>query len=190
MRQAGLWLVAVSMLVALVAGGLLTTFAWLYQDNLRQSALTIEPALTPVPAVAKPASVAPGPTAAATVTKPAATQAPAAAKPAATQAPTAAKPAATQAPTTVKPSATEPAAAFVANVENGRQVYARLCEACHPGGNRGVGPSLRGADFERKFADDAALRAVIRNGQGTMPPFRQLTDGELNDLVAFVRTLD
>ncbi|MHB1134626.1 MAG: cytochrome c [Chloroflexota bacterium] len=92
--------------------------------------------------------------------------------------------------TVARPAATEPPAAFVANVDNGRQVYVRFCNACHPDGAAGAGPTLRGAQFKGKFAEDATLKSVIRDGQGTMPPFRQITDPDMNDLVAYIRTLD
>lgn len=169
MRQPFAWIVLACVLVALLAGGLFSTFAWLYQANNREVPPTVEPGFTPVPAVAKlPATT---PAATATTTGPRAT---------------ATKPATIA----TKPAATEVPVVQAANVENGRQVYARFCNACHPNGAAGVGPALTGATFKSAFAGDAALKTVIRDGRGTMPAFRQIGDAEMNDLVAFIRTLD
>ncbi len=73
----------------------------------------------------------------------------------------------------------------------GRSVYVQLCDACHPGGGAGLGPALSGADFEASFGGDEALAAIIRDGTSGMPAFpsSRVSDTQLLDLVAFIRTL-
>jgi mono/diheme cytochrome c family protein len=78
---------------------------------------------------------------------------------------------------------------FAPNAEAGREVFAQFCDSCHPGGGQGVGPAVRGADFQAKYADDAAIRKVITEGTGRMPGFRQLRDKQVDDLIAYMRTL-
>jgi mono/diheme cytochrome c family protein len=90
-------------------------------------------------------------------------------------------------------------------VEAGREVYARVCATCHGDEGRGDGPSAAGlATRPTNFTDgrivnrlpDSYLTNVIANGgpaEGlapTMPPFRGLlSDGQVADVVAYLRTL-
>jgi mono/diheme cytochrome c family protein len=146
MRQLGTWLILASMMVALLAGGLFTTAAWLYQGGFREPPATVAPESPPVAPIERPPAV--------------------------------------------EPSGTEVPVAYVPNVADGQQLYSRFCDSCHPGGGSGLGPSLRGAELEAEFADDEALKRVTREGVGTMPAFRQLTDRQLDDIVAYIRTLE
>jgi cytochrome c2 len=72
----------------------------------------------------------------------------------------------------------------------GEQIFIRSCNTCHPGGRAGFGPSL--ADINQKYADDNVLKLFIRKGKGMMPgqPANVINDGELDHLVAYLRTLD
>jgi cytochrome c oxidase cbb3-type subunit III len=69
----------------------------------------------------------------------------------------------------------------------GKQLFAGNCAGCHgfDGGGQ-LGPNLHGV-AERK--GDAGVFAVIRNGQGGMPPQMSLNDQRAWQVVAFVRTL-
>ncbi|MDQ6694669.1 MAG: cytochrome c, partial [Chloroflexota bacterium] len=70
----------------------------------------------------------------------------------------------------------------------GGETYARYCNTCHPGGNRGAGPSL----IQRSpRMSDEEIRSVIRNGQQRMPGFNAqlISDDQLTGLVAYIRTL-
>lgn len=83
------------------------------------------------------------------------------------------------------------ASARAADVENGRQVYARHCAECH--GVRG-NPTMPGApDFsrlERLMQPDPVLVGKIKAGKNAMPSFfGLLRDRELFDVVAYIRTL-
>jgi mono/diheme cytochrome c family protein len=86
--------------------------------------------------------------------------------------------------------ATTPNPSLASNADAGRQVYAQFCDSCHPNGGQGVGPSVRGTEFHAKYAEDAKLRKLITEGTGRMPGFRQLGNQQLDDLIAYIRTLN
>lgn len=73
----------------------------------------------------------------------------------------------------------------------GAQTFANTCGGCHPNGNQGVGPQLYGPQFPAKYSSDATLKAFIRAGRGQMPAFTvaKLSDADLNNIVAYLRTL-
>ncbi len=130
----------------------------------------------PAPTSAPAATTAPGATTA--PTKPAASP-----TAAATSAPTATKPAASPAATSPAGGTPTPAGG---NVAAGQTVFQQSCNSCHPNGNQGIGPALRGKNLS---ADQIKTR--VRNGGGGMPAFAssQISDQQLNDLVAFVQSL-
>lgn len=68
--------------------------------------------------------------------------------------------------------------------QSGKVVYNSTCNACHPNGKAGVGPAVIG------LSEDT-IRTVVRNGKGGMPAFGagQITDAQLNDLVAYIKSL-
>jgi cytochrome c oxidase cbb3-type subunit III len=77
------------------------------------------------------------------------------------------------------------------DVEPGKQLFNGMCARCHGiDGTGDEGPSLNRATLSRAASDDA-LREVIRDGipDRGMPRVRRLTDNELNQLVAYVRSL-
>lgn len=71
----------------------------------------------------------------------------------------------------------------------GEQLFIRSCNTCHPGGNKGFGPSLE--NVAEHFADDAKLRAFLRKGKGMMPAQTKdtINDQEMDELIAYVRNL-
>ena len=87
----------------------------------------------------------------------------------------------------------------------GKEQYEKLCAVCHGASGRGDGPALRGMPVHPKsFADPAAFRDVtdqallesIQKGGAAsgksplMPPFGdQLKEGQIRDLVAYLRAL-
>src|SRR5262245_35259818 len=82
-----------------------------------------------------------------------------------------------------------PAAANAAG--GGKQLFEGMCARCHGlEGTGDEGPSLNRPTLTRASTDDA-LRAVIRDGipDRGMPRVRRLTDGELDQLVTYVRSL-
>lgn len=75
------------------------------------------------------------------------------------------------------------------NAQAGATVFQSAgCTACHANGGRaaGVGPAL-----VRSQRDDAYIRNIIRNGRGAMPAYSpaQVNDQQLNDLLAYIRSL-
>jgi putative heme-binding domain-containing protein len=82
-------------------------------------------------------------------------------------------------------------ARYLGNADRGKKLFQDLCASCHGyDGSGGDGPGLNQAHL-RRAADDEALRDVIVNGieNGGMPPVRQTSATEQNDLIAYVRTL-
>jgi mono/diheme cytochrome c family protein len=75
----------------------------------------------------------------------------------------------------------------------GRELFAQACAGCH--GNNKLAPTLGNSVFQRS-ADDAFLARTICNGRSdtAMPAFQRdgadgLTDAEVSDLVAYLRSL-
>lgn len=81
--------------------------------------------------------------------------------------------------------------ARAADPVEGRKIYAAQCQNCH--GENGVGQIPGTPDFSRGqalFKPDMTLVQTIKDGKGMMPAYRGLlTDEELLDVVAFLRTL-
>lgn len=156
-------------------------------------------ALAPAPAVGQAPAATPAATLP-TATSPAATKpavTPTAVAPAA--APTSAPPAALPTPTLAAPVATPTVAAPAPAVPTkpaaaagdpvlGKAVFDANCTACHPGGQKGVGPSLVGAVSQR---GETSVTNRIRNGRESMPPFPETTISakQLGDLIAYLATL-
>jgi len=71
----------------------------------------------------------------------------------------------------------------------GEQIFIRSCNSCHPGGHQGLGPSL--SLLSRHFPQDRTLKEFIRKGRGAMPaqPRETIDDVELDNLVAYLRSL-
>lgn len=86
-------------------------------------------------------------------------------------------------------TAAAPAGGGAGDPAAGLKVFqASACVSCHPanGRNAGIGPKL--ANTTR---DEAYIRNNIRNGKGQMPPYttEQVSDQQLNDLVAYIKNL-
>ena len=58
------------------------------------------------------------------------------------------------------------------------------CNRCHPNGNRGTGPSIKGVSADR-------IATQVRNGYGDMPAFPKdtMSDQDLADIIAYVTSL-
>lgn len=83
-----------------------------------------------------------------------------------------------------------PAAAMSVDASRGQASYRTYCSGCHAPEAK-FGPVQSSAEFQAKYADDKAIAAVIRNGRAPMPSFppQSLSDGDLADLIAYIRTL-
>lgn len=81
--------------------------------------------------------------------------------------------------------------ATAANFVQGQQLYQMHCAACH--GARGEGVMPEAPKFrmgERLDQPDMVLMQSVRSGKKAMPPFFGiLQDGQILDVLAYVRTL-
>lgn len=78
-----------------------------------------------------------------------------------------------------------------ADIDGGRRLFQGMCVECHgAGGTGGDAPSLNRPRLSHA-PDDAALANVIANGipNTAMPRIRRFTEGELRQLVAYVRSV-
>lgn len=79
----------------------------------------------------------------------------------------------------------------------GARVYKQQCEICHYSAStdKKIGPGLKGLMKREKIsngmkADDQSLRRVIELGGKNMPGFHHsLTDQQIRELIAYVKTL-
>lgn len=87
--------------------------------------------------------------------------------------------------------AASPLTGAAGDIINGQQVYQRHCAMCHGPTGAGVMPGAPNfARSERLFQPDPTLVDILRKGKNAMPPFIGiLTDRELFDVVAYLRTL-
>jgi cytochrome c len=82
-------------------------------------------------------------------------------------------------------------------VARGESVYKSHCAICHFAASteKKIGPGLKGLAKRTKFADgtrndNQSLAKLIQNGGKNMPPTRgDLSDAQLRDLLAYLRTL-
>lgn len=67
--------------------------------------------------------------------------------------------------------------------KRGEQVFMQKCNLCHPGGERGLGPSLNA-----KPAPGEAIRLQVRKGLGKMPSFNEssIPPPDLDALIAYM----
>jgi mono/diheme cytochrome c family protein len=83
------------------------------------------------------------------------------------------------------------ALANASDIFNGREVYELHCQTCHGMDGQAIEPGV--PDFslgEGLFAPDVDLVQRLRDGGGHLPSYRGLlTDDELRDVVAYIRTL-
>jgi len=87
-------------------------------------------------------------------------------------------------------------ACFAADATAGKAVYERKCKMCHGAageGNPGMAKALNitipplGSDQVQKLSD-ADMKKVITEGKGKMKPLAGLSDTDIADAVAYVRT--
>jgi mono/diheme cytochrome c family protein len=83
-----------------------------------------------------------------------------------------------------------------ARAQSGAALYKSKCAICHGADGRGdtpVGKSMKLRDLgsaEVQKQTDAELNAITTDGKGKMPAYKgKLTDAQIKDLVAFIRTL-
>jgi mono/diheme cytochrome c family protein len=74
-----------------------------------------------------------------------------------------------------------------ASTADGKALYEDNCATCHgKTGGGGFGPSLKG--IQDRFSEEDET-SIIKNGQGSMPGFGNLSTEEIAAIVAYTRTL-
>lgn len=84
-----------------------------------------------------------------------------------------------------------------AGAPEGKTVFEAKCQACH--GPKGEGKAAIAKMFnvemhpfssqEVQSKSDAEIKKIITNGNGKMKPITGLSDKQIEDVIAFVRTL-
>lgn len=71
-------------------------------------------------------------------------------------------------------------------VQQGQQVFNRICQQCHPGGAAGLAPALNNKPYP-----GWVIRFQVRHGGGDMPSFpeEKITDEELDAVVQYLKWL-
>jgi quinoprotein glucose dehydrogenase len=69
-------------------------------------------------------------------------------------------------------------------MERGLFVYQTYCQACHGANRQGLPPAVPSLFDSQKNPSEMA--SGIRNGQGLMPAFPQLSNAEIKDVIAFI----
>lgn len=72
------------------------------------------------------------------------------------------------------------------DIKQGRAVFMKHCDQCHPGGEAGLGPALNNKPLP-KFL----MRFQVRQGFGAMPAFseREISEEELDHVLAYLKAL-
>jgi mono/diheme cytochrome c family protein len=86
--------------------------------------------------------------------------------------------------------------ATVSHAQDGAATYKAKCASCHGADGAGATPAgkaMKALPFkspELVSASDADLIAATKNGKGKMPAYTgKLTDAQIKDVVAYIRTL-
>lgn len=77
-------------------------------------------------------------------------------------------------------------------IAEGQALYKKFnCYACHGmAGGGGMGPNLTDEAWQTGDGSDTSLQTQIKEGKGTMPPFKNLLNDEQTwKLIAFVRSI-
>ena len=167
-----------------VAGGLLLVLAMV---ACGETDTVKEPPVVAASAPVAKATVPPGRTAVPAAAAPTArTAQTVAAAVQVTAAPTVAP---TQVATAASAAAPVAVAAVTGGAGNGKELFtANGCIACHAADlSGGIGPKLAG----RTPADltEDRIRSQVRNGGNGMPAFEKITDQQLADIIAFIRSV-
>lgn len=74
--------------------------------------------------------------------------------------------------------------------KSGKVLFQRDCAGCHnkqPGDTSPFGPPNLHGVFQHKALTPAEARNIIRHGKGSMPPFKSLSDNQLDHLLAYLK---
>jgi len=87
--------------------------------------------------------------------------------------------------------ALSPTAAWAADAAAGKAVYAAKCKACHGAegeGNPNMAKILK-VEMKPLASSTADVKEVITKGQGKMKPVASVTGADLDNVVAYVKSL-
>jgi mono/diheme cytochrome c family protein len=76
-------------------------------------------------------------------------------------------------------------------VANGKRTFNQSCAACHDtlGTTPKSGPGLKNYYRHQPRPADATVHTIIQQGKGRMPAFSALNKLQIDDLVAYLKTL-
>jgi mono/diheme cytochrome c family protein len=81
---------------------------------------------------------------------------------------------------------------FAQTTSNGQRLYVQSCASCHDAHStmHKAGPGLKGYyGGHHPVPVDAQVRVIIAKGKGTMPGFSSFSPAQMNDLIAYLKTL-
>jgi len=88
-------------------------------------------------------------------------------------------------------TASAPTAAWAADAAAGKAVYAAKCKACHGANGEGNPAMAKMLKVELKPLSESSadVKEVVTKGQGKMKPVSSVTGADLDNVVAYVKTL-
>jgi mono/diheme cytochrome c family protein len=78
------------------------------------------------------------------------------------------------------------------SIRHGQQMFGEYCASCHStrSATSLAGPGLKGFyGLHHPKPSDAAVRAIIATGKGKMPAFGNLSPSQIDELIAYLKTL-
>ncbi len=81
---------------------------------------------------------------------------------------------------------------LVPTIDNqGKVLFGRYCDSCHPGGDKGIGADLHSVQVKRQYKTLEDIMKVARKGGYDMPPFPKtlLADSDLEEIGGYVLSL-
>jgi mono/diheme cytochrome c family protein len=89
------------------------------------------------------------------------------------------------------------AGAFAADAQAGKAAYDRACKSCHGAAgtpNAAIAKAMKVemrdlGSKEVQAQSDAEIKAIITDGKGKMKPVKTVTGADVDNVVAFMRTL-
>ena len=84
-----------------------------------------------------------------------------------------------------------PTVTWAADAAAGKNVYAAKCKACHGAegdGNPNIAKAMK-VEMKPLSSTSADVKEVVTKGQGKMKPVASVTGADLDNVVAYVKTL-
>lgn len=74
---------------------------------------------------------------------------------------------------------------------NGKRIFNQYCAGCHDthGATTKSGPVLGSYYHRHPRPGEPAVRRIIQQGKGNMPAFSTLSSSQINDLIAYLKSL-